>query len=275
MGKYYSVSFTNDLSHYGISGQKWGIRRFQYDNGSYTPEGKERYGRVASKGISGSSGKVAKGLFWKKKEDKVQLQQLQEEVKSAFSSNHEFLDNIHNKEKDFISSLHRVGDKYAEYFKNADISSADKEKIWEKLHSDFGDGTDDEDYLFNTAVEYLHDPELWKRNTPKELSSERIEIDNKARELASDINKISDPIIEKYKDKKVEYNHSEVDTKVETLINSIVRDNALDNTWLTYYLFNGNSYTSDSSFYESPAYWDTIMRLADEFTDGYNKRYGK
>lgn len=40
------------LQHYGIKGQKWGIRRFQYENGSYTPEGKERY----SKGSSDSDG---------------------------------------------------------------------------------------------------------------------------------------------------------------------------------------------------------------------------
>lgn len=37
-----------ELTHYGILGQKWGVRRFQYENGSYTPEGKERYGRIAT-----------------------------------------------------------------------------------------------------------------------------------------------------------------------------------------------------------------------------------
>jgi hypothetical protein len=31
------------LSHYGIKGQKWGIRRYQNPNGSLTLEGKERY----------------------------------------------------------------------------------------------------------------------------------------------------------------------------------------------------------------------------------------
>ena len=36
------------LQHYGIKGQKWGIRRFQYENGSYTPEGKERYSKGSS-----------------------------------------------------------------------------------------------------------------------------------------------------------------------------------------------------------------------------------
>lgn len=32
-----------DLYHYGITGQKWGIRRFQYEDGTLTPEGKKRY----------------------------------------------------------------------------------------------------------------------------------------------------------------------------------------------------------------------------------------
>jgi len=34
-----------DLKHYGILGQKWGIRRFQELNGTYTAAGRERYGR--------------------------------------------------------------------------------------------------------------------------------------------------------------------------------------------------------------------------------------
>lgn len=32
------------LVHHGIKGQKWGERRFQYEDGSYTPEGRIRYG---------------------------------------------------------------------------------------------------------------------------------------------------------------------------------------------------------------------------------------
>lgn len=32
------------ISHHGILGQKWGIRRYQYEDGSLTPEGRLRYG---------------------------------------------------------------------------------------------------------------------------------------------------------------------------------------------------------------------------------------
>lgn len=35
------------LMHYGILGQKWGLRRFQNDDGTLTAAGKERYGKNA------------------------------------------------------------------------------------------------------------------------------------------------------------------------------------------------------------------------------------
>lgn len=38
------------LAHYGIKGQKWGVRRFQNSDGSYTHEGKVRYGRIKTSG---------------------------------------------------------------------------------------------------------------------------------------------------------------------------------------------------------------------------------
>ena len=34
---------TNELRHYGIPGQKWGVRRFQNSDGTRTEAGKERY----------------------------------------------------------------------------------------------------------------------------------------------------------------------------------------------------------------------------------------
>ncbi len=34
---------SNYLAHYGIAGQKWGVRRFQNEDGTLTEEGKRRY----------------------------------------------------------------------------------------------------------------------------------------------------------------------------------------------------------------------------------------
>ena len=66
---YYMIgnySFDSDyLEHHGIKGQKWGVRRFQNLDGSYTEDGKVRYG------ISGSSNKSDKtSMINEPKQDK-------------------------------------------------------------------------------------------------------------------------------------------------------------------------------------------------------------
>lgn len=44
---YYGLTYSADyLEHHGILGQKWGRRRFQNQDGSLTPAGKERYSRA-------------------------------------------------------------------------------------------------------------------------------------------------------------------------------------------------------------------------------------
>ena len=37
---------SNYLAHHGIKGQKWGVRRFQNEDGSLTDEGLRRYGHM-------------------------------------------------------------------------------------------------------------------------------------------------------------------------------------------------------------------------------------
>ena len=49
---YYMIA-NDELYHHGIKGQKWGVRRYQNSDGSYTSEGRRRYGfgeRMANTG---------------------------------------------------------------------------------------------------------------------------------------------------------------------------------------------------------------------------------
>ena len=36
----------NSIYHHGVKGMKWGVRRFQNEDGSLTPEGQRRYGKL-------------------------------------------------------------------------------------------------------------------------------------------------------------------------------------------------------------------------------------
>lgn len=79
MTYYYVSSKQPDyIMHSGTLGMKWGVRRHQNEDGSLTPEGKERYGRTTeyNKKISKAknkskkayeSGKTLKGDYYKKK----------------------------------------------------------------------------------------------------------------------------------------------------------------------------------------------------------------
>lgn len=50
--------YSSELYHHGILGQKWGVRRYQNDDGSLTAAGKNRYGNgVASNGKTFKNGK--------------------------------------------------------------------------------------------------------------------------------------------------------------------------------------------------------------------------
>lgn len=40
--------YNNELYHHGVKGQRWGVRRYQNEDGSLTEEGKRRYGTVGA-----------------------------------------------------------------------------------------------------------------------------------------------------------------------------------------------------------------------------------
>ena len=89
------------LKHHGIKGMKWGVRRFQNSDGSWTAAGRERYGAggskvtETSKTFDGSRGYTGKGSYTKisgkgsKKRDK--------QTESEFTIDKDRLDELEKK----------------------------------------------------------------------------------------------------------------------------------------------------------------------------------
>lgn len=70
----YELIRESDLTHHGIKGQRWGVRRYQNEDGTWTVAGKERYGDGGSgyskigksqKQLASSSGGSSKSVNWK------------------------------------------------------------------------------------------------------------------------------------------------------------------------------------------------------------------
>ena len=53
----YNNTYSSELYHWGIKGQKWGVRRFQNEDGTLTPAGKKRYGAENVESMSEKSRK--------------------------------------------------------------------------------------------------------------------------------------------------------------------------------------------------------------------------
>ena len=72
------------LIHYGIKGQKWGVRRFQNEDRTLTPAGKERYRKTDTVFVSGSSKTQDKASgYYRKRLPKEIRNELDTEIKKG------------------------------------------------------------------------------------------------------------------------------------------------------------------------------------------------
>lgn len=74
--------YHDSLRHHGIEGQKWGVRRFQNEDGSLTSSGKKRYGVDDNKAHKGKKEKTNRELKYE-----IERAKLKNELKSVKREN--------------------------------------------------------------------------------------------------------------------------------------------------------------------------------------------
>lgn len=259
----------DSLSHYGIKGQKWGIRRFQFDNGSYTPEGKERYGRGSS-----SNGKTG-GFFAEKKwrlQFEIDKKNIGKDIDESIKSHQDDADRIDKNGKMLSEQANTLADSYKKQLKSMKLSNAEKEKVWDGLLYDFGnDGTDDRE-LYELAVRDRVDEAVYRSvqsPSSKKLKAEQAEFDRALDQYWKDVQKIAEPVLNKYQDKYVKDLDDNVDSwdpayyEINKQIGAKLDKHGIGQlTRNFHYLVIG-----------TPEYTEAVMRLEDEFPfEEYEKR---
>lgn len=124
MQKYSYAFYSDELYHYGILGMKWGVRRYQNDDGSLTSLGKIHYGIENIQNASNRFWKIANDPLWME----TQLERIGSKSKSAANS---IMNGIKALNDPFFSEYFRT--KTRQLNDNPDISDLSNAKTMREL----------------------------------------------------------------------------------------------------------------------------------------------
>lgn len=155
---YCAVVYRNDIYHYGIKGQKWGVRRYQNEDGSLTAAGRKRQQKLTA---SNREATIAKGTT---------LYRVSDSSKSDTSSGKIYVSA--NKETgDFYvnalgsNKIYKTGKAYThEYIAKTDLKMPDK-KTMEKIELGL---------LKDKAVQKELIDSLMKKGMSREAATEQV-----------------------------------------------------------------------------------------------------
>lgn len=124
MQKYSYAFYSDELYHYGILGMKWGVRRYQNDDGSLTSLGKIHYGIENIQNASNRFWKIANDPLWME----TQLERIGSKSKSAANS---IMNGIKALNDPFFSEYFRT--RIRQLNNNPDISDLSNAKTMREL----------------------------------------------------------------------------------------------------------------------------------------------
>lgn len=169
----YKLINSEELWHFGIKGQKWGIRRYQNPDGSYTAAGKARYA------------------------------QFKEDVENRKKSESGRINSINKMNGIIQDKADELGNEYQNAFDNAKFTDKQKEEIWKQLREDLGSPKMiDDPELYDLDVEEIITDKLME-TLPAELKQKRKEFDDYQKKYWDEVNNFTDEIVKEYSNVKV------------------------------------------------------------------------
>lgn len=162
------VTRGNSISHSGIKGQKWGVRRFQNEDGSLTAAGKIRY------------------------------QDLEKDIKerTKMSDAQEHSKHFSAKSDKLVSAANNLGKEYETYFKRLKDDPAIKKAYAQKLKDDYdGDDAFADDAARDVIEDYL--------SKNKDLMNKRDSFQSGIDDFFKDAEARINPIIAEYANVKI------------------------------------------------------------------------
>ena len=136
----------NELYHYGVKGMKWGVRRYQNENGSLTEAGKKRL----KKYVNENGELTAKGLdtFGKKVRAAAYRKEVKDNRKNFYSEEvfKEFLNMTEKMDRAETERLSKKGKIFVdEVLKNVDLKKYGTIMSLDEIEEDFWIGKYDKD----------------------------------------------------------------------------------------------------------------------------------